>query len=166
MARFGGMARFAPRMAVAVLAFLLVAASEKPAIVDDASVASVTVKQPWARDSAGRSRVGVAYLTIVNDGIAPDRLLTVSTPAAKRASLHRSVIRDGIARMRLVDTIDIPPGAELALEPGGLHVMLMGLEAPLKRGQSFPLSLVFERAGEIDVEVEVLKPGSMGPDGG
>lgn len=160
------MALFGQRIIVGLLALLLVAASEKPAIVDDARVAGVSVKQPWARDSAGRSRVGVAYLTIVNDGVAPDRLLKVSTPAAKRASLHRSVLRDGIARMRPVDSIDIAPGAEVALEPGGLHIMLMGLWEPLQRGDIFPLSLVFERAGEIDVKVEVLKPGSMGPDGG
>lgn len=159
------MARFSPRIVVAALAFLLAAASENPGFIDDSRVRTVTIERPWARDSAGRTRSGVAYLTIVNGGVARDRLLKVTSPSARSAALHRSVRRDGIARMRPVPSVEIAPGESVVLEPGGLHIMLMGLTAPLKQGQSISLSLVFERAGEFDIEVEVLKPGSMGPEG-
>jgi copper(I)-binding protein len=66
--------------------------------------------------------------------------------------------------MRPVEAIEVTPGAPIVLQPGGLHVMLIGLKAPLKEGERFPLTLTFERAGTIEVEVVVEKLGAMGPD--
>ena len=149
--------------AAGVLLAALALESPVAAAAGEFRLGDLTIRQPWARASAGPARAGVVYLTIVNSGAAPDRLLRIASPAAKRASLHESVMRGGVMSMRPVEAAGIAPGATVELKPGGLHVMLMGLTAPLRKGDSFPLSLTFEKAGSVDVEVEVLKPGSMGP---
>ncbi|MGQ0676644.1 MAG: copper chaperone PCu(A)C [Rhodospirillales bacterium] len=117
----------------------------------------LVIVRPFARASAGKT--GAAYLSVENGGAA-DRLVAAASPAAEKAELHSMTMDDAIMRMRRVDGIDIRAGAKTALEPGGLHVMLIGLKAPLKEGDSFPLTLVFARAGKIEVEVIVQKPGA------
>ena len=100
------------------------------------------------------TRPGAAWLTVRNSGAA-DRLLGAESPAAERVELHRHIHRDGVMTMRRVEAIDIPAGGEAALEPGGDHLMLFGLEPGLKTGGSFPLTLLFETAGAVTVEVRV-----------
>jgi copper(I)-binding protein len=134
------------------------------ALADQTAGAELQVHHPWARASLGAHQTGAAYFTLVNFGSAADRLIAVSTPAAERAQLHGHSMDDqGVMKMRPVDGIEAPPKSETSLEPGGLHVMLMGLRAPLKEGESIALTLRFEQAGEIDVTVTILAPGAMGP---
>jgi copper(I)-binding protein len=121
----------------------------------------VAVEGAWARASTGKS--GAAYLSIVNRGTAPDRLLLVRTPVAEKATIHQSKMENGIVEMRPLSSITIPPGGAAQLKPGADHVMLMGLKQPLKEGQSFPLTLTFEKAGDVEVTVKVEKAGAMGP---
>lgn len=134
-----------------------------PASAHDYRVGSMVVTHPWARATIGKLTNGVAYMTIDNEGQSADRLLKVETPAAKRAALHTHIMENNVMKMRPVEAIEINPGAATALEPGGFHIMLTGLNAPLKEGQSFVLTLTFEKAGTLEVNAKITKPGDMGP---
>jgi copper(I)-binding protein len=126
---------------------------------------AVTVTAAWTR-AAGAGATGVGYMTIRNPGPAADRILGARTPAARVVELHTH-IRDGdVMRMRPVQAIDLPPGQEVRFAPGGLHLMLIGLAAPLRQGERVPVTLVLERGGEVQVELSVEAAGARGPGGG
>lgn len=124
----------------------------------------ITVQHPWARASAGQSGNGAAFLSLAATGRA-DRLVSASTPAARRVELHETTMDGTIMRMRPVAGIDIAPGKPAELKPGGLHIMLMDLPAPLKVGESFPLTLTFANAPPLTVSVKVVPPGGAAPHG-
>ncbi len=128
----------------------------------------VRVEQAWARPSPPMVKNGVVYLRLKNRSNKPDRLLGVSTPVAKRAELHEHQMKGGMAMMRPVEGIDVPPGALVSLHPGGLHIMLFDLHEPLKAGQHFPLSLELTQSGRIEAEVEVreMEAHARKPKGG
>lgn len=110
-----------------------------------------------APPAAARSAAG--YLEIVNAGSVGDRLLGVETAIAKQAMLHSTDHgADGVARMIHLDAIDIPAGGTVLLEPGGMHIMLMGLTGPLTEGDMISATLVFERAGRVAIEFSVDAP--------
>jgi copper(I)-binding protein len=100
-----------------------------------------------------------AYLTIHNAGPGADRLLSISTPAAAGASLHSTSMTGGIMRMRSAGPQTIAANQKLQMKPGGIHVMLTGLKAPLKAGQRLPLTLKFERAGLVRTSVPIQVQG-------
>ena len=127
--------------------------------------AGLQVIAAWARATPGRVPNGAVFLTIKNYSTFDDRLLTAATPAAQRAELHRHETDGGVMRMRRVRGIDLPAGGTVVFEPGGLHVMLMGLHEPLRKGAVFDLSLVFEKAGQTTFRVEVGPVGAMSPPG-
>lgn len=138
------------RFAAPLLAALVIA---NPTFAHDYKTGDLQIGHPWARPTAGK--VGGAFLSIANTGTQPDRLLGGSTTAADKVELHQT-IRDGdVMRMRPVESLAVAPGAPVALKPGGLHIMLIGLKAPLKVGDRIPLTLRFERAGEVQVELMV-----------
>jgi copper(I)-binding protein len=124
--------------------------------------APIAVEAPFARASAGQARNGAAYLSIKNTGAHADRLIGAKAAVSKRAELHTHLHENGVMKMRPVDAIEVPANGMAMLKPGGDHVMLMGLTAPLVEGQTFPLTLVFEKAGEIEVMVSVGGVGAMG----
>jgi copper(I)-binding protein len=128
-----------------------------------AQTGQVEIKDAWARATPGKAENGAAYLTIVAP--ATDKLVAVSSPAAKKTGLHTMTTEDGIMKMRPLDGLDVPANQPVTLKPGGIHIMLQGLNEPLQAGKSFPLTLTFEKAGERQVEVAVEKPGAMGPEG-
>jgi Uncharacterized protein conserved in bacteria len=128
-----------------------------------AFAADVTVTQPWARSTPAPGGAGAAFMTISNAGATADKLVKATSPVAGAAELHTHLMDGGVMRMRAVPAIEIPAGGSASLAPGGLHVMLINLNAPLTEGTSFPLSLTFEKAGEVTVTVPVMGPGSMGP---
>jgi copper(I)-binding protein len=126
----------------------------------------IEVGYAWARASIGTERPGVAYMAIHNSGSESDRLLGAKTAVAKRAMVHESIMRDGVMKMRPAEDIDIAPGATVMLEPGGLHLMLTFLQKKLVEGESFPLTLTFEHAGEVTVDVVIAGMGaSKAPQG-
>jgi hypothetical protein len=94
------------------------------------------------------------YLTLSNKGAA-DKLLSVATPAASMAMIHESKIVDGIATMDMKQILDIPAGGTVTMAPGGLHIMLTGLAAPLKEGEQIDLELVFEKSGAVKISVPI-----------
>lgn len=115
------------------------------------------VSDAWARNSARMQDAGAVYLTI-NGGGEADRLLSASVPAAvaARAELHESSMADdGQMMMQMLPAIEVPADGEVALAPGGLHVMLMQLADPLDVGEEFDVTLTFEQAGTVTVTVEV-----------
>ena len=123
---------------------------------------SIEIVSPWARATVASVPVGGAFLTIVNKGTTDDRLVSASTPVAGMATPHRTVDDNGISKMVPVPAIEVKAGQKVTLAPGGYHIMLTGLKAPLIEGQSFPLTLVFDKAGKIDVMVKIEKAGAMG----
>ena len=123
---------------------------------------SVKVMDAWARATPGRAKNGAVYIAIANDGKAQDRLVAVKGTAAKRIEIHTHLMANGVMRMRRVEGVDIPSGKSITFKPGGHHVMLIGLKTPLKKGTSFPLTLIFEKAGEVAATVKVLGVGAMG----
>ena len=125
------------------------------AAADVAKLGDITIQEPWARASLGNAPNSAVYMTLQNTGAAPDRLVGGSTPAAERVELHTHVMPGGVAKMRPVDGIEVAPGAPTVLEPGGVHVMLRGLTRKLEAGTSVPLTLAFEHAGAVTLEVPV-----------
>ncbi|MDP3084166.1 MAG: copper chaperone PCu(A)C [Rubrivivax sp.] len=113
------------------------------------------VEAPWARPTVEGQAGGGGFLRIVG-GPTADRLLSAQTEVARSVELHSMAMDGNIMRMRQVDAIDVPAGQTVELKPGGLHLMFMGLKAPLKAGSSFALTLRFEKAGEQRVDVKVM----------
>jgi copper(I)-binding protein len=109
----------------------------------------------WARATNAGMPMGVVYLTIRNVGSREDTLESAATPVATRVEFHRTVIDHGVARMRPADDLRISSGATLEAGPGGLHLMLVDLKAPLAAGTTVPLTLRFKLAGELTVPVSV-----------
>ena len=140
---------------------LLVAALTLPGVALAQGASSLRIEQPFARATAATARAGGAYMTIVNSGATADRLLRAESSVAARVELH-TVIKEGdVMRMREVPGIDVPANGKAMLAPGGFHVMLMELKAPLKAGDTAPITLVFEKAGRIVVAVPILPLGAQ-----
>jgi periplasmic copper chaperone A len=119
------------------------------------------VSNAWARATPGKAENGAAYLTIQSQ--TADRLVSASTPVAARAELHTMSMQGMVMKMRPLAGLDIPAGQPVALKPGGEHIMLLGLNHPLREGQSFPLTLNFEKSGARTVTVNIEKTGAAGP---
>jgi len=132
---------------------------------DPAGAGELVITQPWARASAARHAPVAAYLTISNLGAEIDRLVSLAAPVAARVELHSHKIIDNVVRHRLLDAIEIKSGENMVLRPGEMHIQLVGLKAPLREGQTFPLTLNFEKAGSIVVEAVVEAPGAKRPTG-
>lgn len=152
-----------PLVASVLLAAALAAAP--PASADEHAAKGVTIVRPWARATPGGVTVGAAYLEI-RAGEGGDKLVGISSPAAGSVELHTSTDENGIMRMRRLDAIEIKSGATRLFAPSGDHIMLLGLKEPLKEGGRLPLTLSFEKSGEIEVEAAVAGIGAMGPPDG
>lgn len=137
------------------LSLLGAGAAASHADASEFRLGALQIEHPWARATIGKGRVGVAYMQLKNTGGQGDRLIGAKTPVAEHASLHTHRMTGDIMRMRPVDAIPIPAGGTAMLKPGGLHIMLMRMTRTLKQGEKFPLTLTFERAGTITVEVTV-----------
>lgn len=106
-------------------------------------------------------QAAAVYLTITNDGSADDRLLSVASDLARSVMVHRTVISNGTAMMHPAGPVDVPAGSTVVFEPGGLHVMLAGLETVPAEGNMFTVELTFEKAGVVPVEVRVVPTGEV-----
>jgi copper(I)-binding protein len=121
----------------------------------------IAVEQPWAR-AAQQGGVGGAFMRIENHGTAPDRLISASSSAARSVEFHTTIRAGDVMRMRPVNIVEVPARGTVQLQPGGLHIMLIGLQYPLARGDEVPLTLVFERAGQMPVRLQVQGAGAKG----
>ena len=116
----------------------------------------IAIDGAFARPSPSVGGTGGAFMTITNNTGAPVRLSGGSSPIAKMVEIHETIDDNGVMKMRPVaGGIEIPPGKTVELKPGGMHVMLMGLTAPLVEGQDVELTLIFEKAGPVTLKVPV-----------
>ncbi len=125
----------------------------------------IRVEGAWARPTPPNAKTAAAYMTVVNAGHDADRLVSVSTPVAGMADVHRTIDDNGVMKMRPAGPVEVKPGSPVTLSPAGLHVMLMQLKAPLADGHDFPLTLVFEKAGPVQVSVHVQRAAPAGAAG-
>ncbi len=140
----------------ALLALLLSAApvAVMPAMAEPAGAPSVTIQEAWARASAGAASMGAAYV-VLKGGAQDDTLIGASTPVADGAMVHVSMQDNGIMKMRHVDGVPVPANQTVTFEPGGNHIMLMGLKHPLAGGETFKLTLTFAHTAPVTVDVTV-----------
>jgi copper(I)-binding protein len=124
------------------------------------AAAQVKAEGAWARPTAAGQQGGGGFVTLTS--AAGDRLVGGSTPAADRVELHAMTMKGDVMEMRQLPAIDLPAGRAVKLEPGGLHVMFLGLKQPLAAGSKLPVTLKFEKAGDVTVqfEVSVRRPAS------
>ena len=155
------MSRIARRLAcVAVVACSLAATAQ----AEENTIANIVVTQAWSRATPGGSKVAGGYLTVENRGTVPDKLLSASTDVARKIEIHEMALTDGVMTMRPVEGgLTIEPGHNVKFAPGGLHLMIVGLVAPLKQGDQVSVSLTFEKAGKISVSFEVQGMGAQAP---
>jgi copper(I)-binding protein len=122
-------------------------------------LAQVQVEKPWARATPPGAEVAGGYLLIRNAGAAADRLVAASSAAAAKVELHVHVNDNGVMKMREVKGYDVPAKGNFELKPGGAHLMFLGLKKPFAEGDRIPVTLKFEKAGEVAIELAVGKVG-------
>lgn len=124
------------------------------------------VEQAWAKPSPPGVRTGAAYVSITNMGSDPDKLISASTDIAETVELHEHVMEDGLSKMRELPFIELAAGKKADIAPGRTHIMLIDIKAPLKEGESFPMTFNFEKAPSITLDVEIgMKAMSEGHEG-
>lgn len=130
-----------------------------------AAAAEIRIAEAWARAgiSGGNSAI---YMRIQNSGPDTDHLLGAATDVAEKVELHETLMQEGVMRMRPAEAIAVPAHGEAMLEPGGWHVMLIGLRRALRAGERLRLQLRFARAGDLELEVPVREAGGMSHGGG
>jgi hypothetical protein len=123
---------------------------------------SLEISDPWSRATPKGSSVAAGYMTIKNSGSTPDRLLSGSSDVAPKFEVHEMKMEGGIAKMRPVKGgLEIKPGETVELKPGSFHLMFVGLKKPLSAGDQFKATLVFEKAGSVNVDYDVRAMGSQ-----
>lgn len=123
----------------------------------DYSVGDLHIKHPWSRALPPVAPTGAAYMTIENHGRQADTLTSAHTSIAGYTELHEHIHQDDVMKMQRIERVEIAPGGSVEFSPGGHHVMLFDLKEPLVAGQRYTMTLVFARAGELEVEVQISK---------
>ena len=139
-----------PMLAVPLVA-ALAALPATPAPADDPAL---EVTEAWARPTLP-TRPGVGYFTLTNNGAQAATLIGAASTHAEDVELHTSEERNGVVNMLRLESLEVPAGETVVFEPGGHHLMLTGLDEPLAEGGVFPATLIFENAGEVEVEFTV-----------
>jgi periplasmic copper chaperone A len=153
--------RYSSRIALVAMTVLLPAAA--PTMAHEYNGKAVVVFHPWARATPGGSTIGAAYLDIIGlKTAAGDKLVGASSPGAGHVEMHTHQMDDGVMKMRKIDSVSVSPGQTKTFAPGGDHLMLFDLKAPLKEGGRLPITLTFETSGEIAVEAYIESAGAMG----
>ena len=149
-------------LALAFLALAAVCAGSVSA--QEIKAGGLVLSHAWARATPGGAQVGGGYLTIENKGTAPDKLLGGSSPVAAEVEVHAMAMRNDVMTMRpVIGGLSIPPGQTVTFAPGGYHIMMMGLKAPFKQGDRVPMTLQFEKAGMVNVTLDVQGVGASSP---
>jgi copper(I)-binding protein len=130
-------------------------------------IGDLVLDHAWTRATPGGAKVGGGYLTIENKGATADKLIGGSSPVAGKIEVHEMAMNNGVMTMRLLkDGLPIPAGQSVKLAPGGYHIMLMELKAPLKKGEKIPVTLKFEKAGDVKITLDVQDIGATRPASG
>ena len=124
------------------------------------SLSTLAVADAWALVSPKGSKVAAGYFIVANGGIETDRLIGATSPRAGRTEIHEIAVDGGVAKMRPLGAgIDVPPGGSTTLKEDGLHVMFIDVDAPFTEGETIPVTLTFEKAGNVDVTMKVKRGG-------
>ncbi len=125
-----------------------------------ASKGPITISGAWARPTIAKMKITAAYFSAAIADGATDKLIAAKTPVAEKAELHQHIMQGDVAKMRPVDAVPLSADHPVVFQPGGYHIMIMGVKnPPLKEGTTFPLTLTFEKAGDVTVTVNVSKTG-------
>ena len=154
-------------LAVAVLAALIaIGAPGSPVVAGDVTIGTIKISNPWTRVTPPAAKVAGGFLTLTNTGAASDRLLGGSATVSGRLEVHEMSLDGGIMRMReLSQGLEIKPGETVALKPGSFHLMFLDLKAPVTATTTVKGTLVFEKAGTVEIEYKV-EPLGFKPDAG
>jgi copper(I)-binding protein len=144
-------------MLLRLLSTTLLALTCASAMAADPVSGDLQIDTPWARALPPNAPAGAAYFVLRNQGESADRLLGASSPIAEKTELHTHIHMGEVLKMQQVESVAIAAGETVRFAPGGNHVMFFGLKQPLVAGAEFPLSLQFEGAGTLDVQVQVLQ---------
>lgn len=132
------------------------------ALAHDFTAGTLGIDHPFARATPPGAKAAGAFMKIRNTGKDADRLVRAASPVAGVVEIHEMVMEGSVMKMRAVPGIEIKPGATVALQPGGYHVMLLELKRPLVKGETFPVTLTFDKAGATEVVVTVEAMGATG----
>lgn len=141
------------RTSIAFLAFALASCGEQ-------AIPKIEISDAWTRESVAGQDAGAAYATIENTGGSDDKLLAVITDRATMPMIHSTVSENGISRMRMLQSVEVPSGGTVELRPGGMHIMMDGLKSPLKAGETFDVTFRFKLSGDLVVPVKVEAAGA------
>jgi copper(I)-binding protein len=128
-------------------------------LAQDYVLKSLKIDQPFARATPPGAKTGGVFFTVENRGDIGDTLIRASSPIAGAIELHQMAVDAGIMKMRAIPAVEVKPGGKLELKPGGYHLMLFDLKQPLQKGDKFPLTLTFARAGALELSVVVEDMG-------
>ncbi|GAB3540269.1 hypothetical protein GCM10027343_09060 [Noviherbaspirillum agri] len=138
------------------LTFAAALLASSVALAEEFKLKDLVISEAYARATMPQQRAGGAFVTIENKGKEADKLVGASTPVAKSVELHTMVMDNNVMKMREVSNIELKSGSTLVMKPGdGYHLMLMGLQKPLKEGDKFPITLNFEKSGKTEVTAVV-----------
>jgi len=143
------------------LAAILVVLSAELARAADYQAGTLHIEQPWSRATPKGAATASGYLRITNNGREADRLVAASVEVAKTVQFHITIVEDGVAKMRPLPGVEIPPGQTIEFNPGGSHLMFTGLNGALKQGEKVQGTLTFERAGTVTIDFDVKPVGAQ-----
>ena len=154
---------FNPSRLAGALVLAAVALFGTSASAHDYKLGDLHIDHPWARATPHGAKVAGGFVTVANKGAVDDRLVSATAEIAEHAEIHEMAMKDGVMTMRpLADGVVVPAGGEVALKPGGYHLMFIGLKRMLKQGESFAGTLTFEKAGTVEVSFTVAPIGAGG----
>ena len=147
-----------------VTAQLVLSFSAVPVRAADYDVGTIHIAQPWARATPKGATSGAGYMTITNNGTAPDRVSCVASDASAQCQIHSMTMDGGVMKMRPVEGgLEIKPGETVTLKPASFHVMFLDLKQPLEEGKTVKATLKFDNAGTIDVAYPIAAIGAPAP---
>ena len=145
-----------PLLFAAIFSLVVSHLSVTPSSAHDYTVRGLTIDHPWARPTPGGSKIAAVYMKLVNKSGESDQLISARSSAGEKIEIHETSVVDGIAKMRRLDSgVPVPANKTVALEPSGLHIMVLGLTRSLKVGDRIPLTLTFKNRGDVDVKVNI-----------
>jgi hypothetical protein len=161
------MERISTMFTKTVFALALLAGSTLMASAHEFKLGDLLIGHPWSRATPGGAKIGSGYLTITNNGSAPDKLLSATTSVADHVEIHEMAMANNVMTMRKIDSgVTVEPGKTVAFSPGGYHLMLVDLRGPLKEGDRVKATLTFEKAGSVEVTINVEGIGAQHPAAG
>ncbi len=150
--------------ALAALSLAAVPPGRATAAAADYHVGSLQITQPWARATPQGADSGAAYMTVTNTGSRAERLSCLSSNASGKCQIHQMTMQGGVMKMRpVIGGLAIKPGQTVTFKPGGYHVMLIGLKAPLQQGKTVEATLKVDNGGTVQVEFPIAAIGAPAP---